>query len=156
MAACYRLSCNRCDYAVEIWDEGNPYAQDWRGRRWFIYHPHLFEGVVHEYERHEGRFVSQEEKEQLLRHCGNASEHVCLTCGRITWIDPRSTRALSRFSAGGATARLFRDLRLSGRLARSAKQALSRIEEFGQSRKRTNCPKVGHWHQVKPSDSSIN
>jgi len=89
MAACYRLSCNRCDYAVEIWDEGNPYAQDWRGRRWFIYHPHLFEGVVHEYERHEGRFVSQEEKEQLLRHSGNASEHVCLTCGRITWIDPR-------------------------------------------------------------------
>jgi hypothetical protein len=89
MAACYKLACNRCDYAVEIWDEGNPYAQDWRGRRWFIYHPHLFEGVVHEYERHEGRFVSQEEKEQLLRHCGNASEHVCLTCGRITWIDPR-------------------------------------------------------------------
>ena len=89
MAACYKLACNRCDYAVEIWDEGNPYAQDWRGRRWFIYHPHLFEGVVHEYERPEGRFVSQEEKEQLLRHSGNASEHVCLTCGRITWIDPR-------------------------------------------------------------------
>jgi len=93
MAACYKLACNRCDYAIEIWDEGNPYAQDWRGRRWFIYHPHLFEGVVHEYERHEGRFVSQEEKEQLLRHSGNASEHVCLTCGRIIPIaQPKFTK----------------------------------------------------------------
>jgi hypothetical protein len=89
MAACYKLACNRCDYAVEIWDEGNPYAQDWRGRRWFIYHPHFFKEVAYEYERHEGRFVSQEEKDQLLWHRGNAVEHVCLTCGRITWIDRR-------------------------------------------------------------------
>jgi hypothetical protein len=89
MAACYRLACNQCDYSVEVWDEGNPYVRDWRGRRWFVYHPEPFEAVAHHYAHHEGRFVSEEEKERLLQHSGNASEHVCTECGRVTWIDPR-------------------------------------------------------------------
>jgi len=89
MAARYKFACTRCDYSVGIWDEGNPYARDWRGRRWFIYHPNYFEQVVDKYARAEGRFISEEEAKQLLNHSGNASEHVCLECGHITWIDPR-------------------------------------------------------------------
>ncbi len=125
MAAGYRLACTKCDYAVEIWDEGNPYARDWRGRRWFIYHPSRFEDVVIHYAHTERRPISQEEAEILLEHGGNAPEHVCLECGRITWIDPRYD-ALECWWCGGAVVEGFA---LAGQTCPRCKQGV--IENRG-------------------------
>ena len=44
--------------------------------------------VILEIEYADRRFLSDLECQRLLRKQGSASEQVCLTCGRITWIDP--------------------------------------------------------------------
>jgi predicted RNA-binding Zn-ribbon protein involved in translation (DUF1610 family) len=80
--------CNECTYTAQVHEEGNPYLMDWRGQRWYYAPSQPAWQVILEIEYEERRFLSDLECRRLLQKRGNASEHVCLTCGRITWIDP--------------------------------------------------------------------
>jgi len=83
-----RFCCNGCAYTVQVREGGNPYLLDWRGKRWYYAPTQPAWQVILEIEYMEQRFLSDLERQRLLQKQGNAPEHVCLTCGRITWIDP--------------------------------------------------------------------
>jgi DNA-directed RNA polymerase subunit RPC12/RpoP len=83
-----RFYCDHCAYTVQVWDGDHPYLLDWRGKRWYYAPTQPAWQVILEIEYTERRFLSDWECQRLLRKQGSASEQVCLTCGRITWIDP--------------------------------------------------------------------
>jgi len=83
-----RFCCSDCAYTVQVREGGNPYLLDWRGQRWYYAPGRPAWQVILEIEYDRREFLSDLERQRLLQKQGNAPEHVCLTCGRITWIDP--------------------------------------------------------------------
>ena len=60
MAEQFRFECDKCGYAIEAWDDGNPYYFDANGRKRYAYHP-------------------DDKRAQCV---GNDEERVCLGCGK--------------------------------------------------------------------------
>ena len=80
MALCRRLACSDCGFAVEAWDDGNPYFRDERGRKQYAYHP---------------------DHEKLARCIGNDVPHLCLACGKQGKVDSLKPRATCRACKSG-------------------------------------------------------
>jgi DNA-directed RNA polymerase subunit RPC12/RpoP len=67
MAEGIRLVCDNCSKRVEVWDDGNPYYIDRRGKKRYAYHP-------------------DPKRERCI---GNDSPHLCLDCGEEFMVDSR-------------------------------------------------------------------
>ncbi len=83
-----RFRCRSCSFEVQVREGGNPYLYDWRGKRWYYAPDQLVQQVILEIEYERRTPLDDLELRRLLEKQGNAPEHLCLTCRRITWIDP--------------------------------------------------------------------
>ena len=89
MAQCLRFVCNKCGFAIEGWDDGNPYIEFPKGKRTYFYHP----GDERKIEEISSRILGHEPSDQeigeiLEKYAGNAPDHICRDCGKISKIDP--------------------------------------------------------------------
>jgi DNA-directed RNA polymerase subunit RPC12/RpoP len=69
MALRMRFVCKKCSYAIEAWDDGNPYYIDETGAKQYAHHP---------------------DHERLSRCVGNDRPHICLSCGEEVNVDSRA------------------------------------------------------------------
>ena len=92
-------TCEACDFKVDGWDDGNPYVEHPKGKRKYFYHPNdedipLLRPPVEIPEE-----ASPEEVDDLLYyHTGNAPDHLCLKCGKISQIDPEMDKMITRIN----------------------------------------------------------
>lgn len=70
MAICYRFTCDNCAFAIEAWDEGNPFYVNHEGKKVYVYHP---------------------SSDRCLA-IANDEPHLCLGCGKQVKIDSRLER----------------------------------------------------------------
>ena len=88
MAMSEIYTCCNCGYQVEAWDEGNPYVETTDGRRHYFYHPGSIEDVRPILTAEAGRKLDDSEFKQLVtQRAGNASDHLCVSCGKTTKLD---------------------------------------------------------------------
>lgn len=62
--------CGKCQREIHVWDDGNPYYFDARGKKIYAYHP----------------------DPERARCTGNDSSHICLNCGAEFKVDSNSPR----------------------------------------------------------------
>jgi len=99
MAMSIIYTCEACDFKVDAWDDGNPYVQDSKGERHYFYHPTNEWDIMGEVlakmppripsSEESGESEESEESAPVYdTHTGNAPDHLCLNCGKISLIDP--------------------------------------------------------------------
>jgi DNA-directed RNA polymerase subunit RPC12/RpoP len=88
MAAGYRVRCGKCTFTLLTWDEGNPYVEFPEGERHYFHHPVDNTGfkTVRRILKHEPSH--EEYKNFMEKYVGNAPDHLCLDCGKITKLNP--------------------------------------------------------------------
>lgn len=97
MAMSIIYTCEACGFIVDAWDDGNPYVEHPKGKRKYFYHPNdedipLLRPPVEIPEE-----SSPEEVDELLYyHVGNAPDHLCLKCGKISLIDPEMDKMICK------------------------------------------------------------
>ena len=89
MAACYKFTCNKCGFAIESWDEGNPYIEYPKGQRQYYYHPEESDEIERIASEILGHFPTRPERDAVLHtYGGNAANFICRECESLTKLDP--------------------------------------------------------------------
>ena len=101
MAMSIIYTCDKCGFEVDAWDDGNPYVQDSKGKRHYYYHPtnhmDIMEEVLAKMPPHIPSSEESEESELIYdTHTGNAPDHLCLKCGKISKIDPEVDKMICK------------------------------------------------------------
>ena len=83
MALGMRYVCSGCGFAIDTWDDGNPYFLSDKGRRQYFYHPSGHEQLQEYIRQSEGRYLTGDALDAFLaKRTGNMSDMLCLDCGR--------------------------------------------------------------------------
>ena len=101
MAMSIIYTCEACGFEVDAWDDGNPYVQDSKGERHYFYHPeNEIDIMVKLLEPKPLPTSNSEESEEsdpiFETHTGNAPDHLCLKCGKISQIDPEMDKMICK------------------------------------------------------------
>ena len=131
MAICLIFTCNQCGFSIDAWSDGNPYIEDPQGKRHYFYHPSEDSMISEIALKILGHTPTEAEKEELLlKHGGNAPDHICRDCGETSQIDPKrdtlacphcsSKRIVARYNLGGAPC-----LKCSGTFSEGSPGAIS-------------------------------
>ena len=101
MAMSIIYTCDKCGYEVDAWDDGNPYVQDSKGKRHYFYHPEneidIMGKLLTEKTLPTSNSEECEESEPVFdTHTGNAPDHLCLKCGKISLIDPEMDKMICK------------------------------------------------------------
>ena len=101
MAMSTIYTCGKCGFKVEAWDDGNPYVQDSKGERHYYFHPtnqmDIMEEVLAKMPPHIPSSEESGESEPFFGiHTGNAPDHLCLNCGKISLIDPEMDKMICK------------------------------------------------------------
>ena len=101
MAMSIIYTCEACDFKVDAWDDGNPYVQDSKGKRHYFYHPEneidIMGKLLTEKTLPTSNSEECEESEPVFdTHTGNAPDHLCLKCGKISLIDPEMDKMICK------------------------------------------------------------
>ena len=78
------FTCDRCDFSLEAWDDGNPYVIKGNGKREYFYHP----SPIPEPPKHGTLEYFETDGENVQYQYGNAPEHICLKCAKQFKCDP--------------------------------------------------------------------
>ena len=70
MAMCIRFVCPGCGFAVESWEDGNPFYIGGSGQKVYAYHP---------------------DRDELAKCIANDVPHLCLDCGVESTVDSRQS-----------------------------------------------------------------
>ena len=84
MAAAITFTCKKCGYQIESWDDGNPYIETPRGKRYHFYHPcedSQIREIVQKILKREPTEV--EISEMLQNNSGNEGDYLCLECLKL-------------------------------------------------------------------------
>ena len=87
MALGIEFYCNKCNFSITAWDDGNPYIIYPIRKRNYFYHPSGIDSFI---EKLKSKNLSEKEINNILENgvYGNAPDHICLECGKIYKIDP--------------------------------------------------------------------
>ena len=104
MAMSIIYTCDKCGFEVDAWDDGNPYVQDSKGKRHYYYHPTNHMDIMGEVlepktlttSNSEESEESEESEPVYDTHTGNAPDHLCLKCGKISKIDPEVDKTICK------------------------------------------------------------
>ena len=78
--------CSKCNFEIEVWDDGNPYIIYPLRKRNYFYHPDNVDDFIKQIT---GNNFSVELMNDLKNNfSGNAPNHICLDCGKVRKIDP--------------------------------------------------------------------
>jgi len=89
----FMYRCPNCQFAVEAWDDGNPYIRDDDGVRHFCYHPQR-EGIIREIVEKSRWAAGKTEAEieaELPNYLGWMMDALCVDCGETSKIDDEET-----------------------------------------------------------------
>jgi|GEM_PF-2829394 len=96
MAMSESYKCQSCGFAIEAWDDGNPYVSTKDGRRHYFYHPGGIEDVHPVLIEEAGRELSAAELEEIVKErVGIAADHLCPDCGSESKLDESRISRLS-------------------------------------------------------------
>ncbi|MGB2401986.1 MAG: hypothetical protein ACPIA7_01100 [Akkermansiaceae bacterium] len=101
MAMSTIYTCDKCGFEVDAWDDGNPYVQDSKGKRHYFYHPEngidLMGKLREPIPLPTSNSEESEESEPFFGiHTGNAPDHLCRKCGKISQIDPKMDKMICK------------------------------------------------------------
>ena len=97
MAMRITYTCTECAFSVDDWDDGNPYIQGARGRRYHFYHPSREEQMDAIIRKVLGHTPDEEEKKAFLeKNCGNESTYLCGECAAVSRRDAERDRLMCR------------------------------------------------------------
>jgi DNA-directed RNA polymerase subunit RPC12/RpoP len=101
MAMSTIYTCDKCGFEVDAWDDGNPYVQDSKGKRHYFYHPEngidIMGKLLEPIPLPTSNSKESEESEPVFEtHTGNAPDHLCLKCGKISLIDPEMDKMICK------------------------------------------------------------
>ena len=104
MAMSTIYTCEACGFEVDAWDDGNPYVQDSKGKRHYYYHPTNHMNIMGEVLEPKTLTTSNSEESEESEeselvydtHTGNAPDHLCLGCGKISKIDPEVDKMICK------------------------------------------------------------
>lgn len=101
MAMSTIYTCDKCGFEVDAWDDGNPYVQDSKGKRHYFYHPENEIEIMGKLLEPKTLPTSDseecEESEPFFEiHTGNAPDHLCRKCGKISKIDPEMDKMICK------------------------------------------------------------
>jgi hypothetical protein len=111
MSAQYTFTCDRCNFSLSAWDDGNPYIEYPPGTRQHFYHPSETEQIAKIAKSILGREPTREDCSAILRkYAGNELDHICRACHKVIRID-RNRDPLACRACGAASVEPIIELR---------------------------------------------